>query len=81
MKREAIASDVLDELEFITDVRNNYKMSQRQTANLLLQAYRGTVWNPSEEIRRVIDLLDNKHVEIPKLPKKRTKIPTGIESR
>lgn len=74
MLRKAIASDVINELEFITDMRNNYKVSQRQTATLLLKAYRGTEWDPQIEIQKVIDILDHRHVEIPKLPKIRKKV-------
>lgn len=74
MKRQVTESDVLDELRFIADVQNNYTISQRQTANRLLKAYKDTIWDPTEEIKRVIDLLENRYVEIPRLPKKRKKV-------
>lgn len=74
MTRRAIVSDVIDELVFISDMRNNYKVSQRQTAERLLQAYKGTQWDPEVEIHKVIDVLNNRHVEIPKLPKVRKKV-------
>ena len=64
-KRKAKRSDVMDELAFIETSKDYYSVSQRHKASQLTSALRNTEWEPQEEIKRVIDILDGHHIDIP----------------
>ena len=71
--RKAIRSDVMDELAFISAATDHYSCAQRQKASNLMHALYGTEWEPAEEIKKVVDIYEGHHIEIPKYPIRREK--------
>jgi hypothetical protein len=69
-------SDVLDELLFISKdvIGTTYTQAKRKAAAQLYNALEDTEWLASEEIQRVIDILDNHEIEIPSYPKRKIKM-------
>ncbi len=63
--RKVNRDDVLDELKFITNPTNKYRVSQRDIAMRLRLALEDHEFNPEEEIKKVIDILDGHDVTIP----------------
>lgn len=69
MRKKAIRSDVLDQLEFMMNADNGYTLSQREQASKLYYALRNEEWVPSEMFLLVIAILDNHHIQIPEFKK------------